>query len=199
MILQGFLRIINFSRYVISFLHSFSLGEGLLPPVQPLLLHMDNYTKTDLMQTAANSTYHSSLLHQLLYRKHVLEEEDVPGVSAQLPPYLSKDFFNIIKKVKTESPLSTSLTEKYWSRLRTEDCVTMELNIDKGRKEFRPCRAELASPTTDWSPSWSLCRQHGIPPDLSSFLWKMLLDLLCTQERLHKMVASPSPLCKLCK
>ena len=35
--------------------------------------------------------------------------------------------------------------------------------------------------------------------DLSSFLWKMLLDLLCTQERLHKMGASPSPLCKLCK
>ena len=27
----------------------------------------------------------------------------------------------------------------------------------------------------------------------------MLLDLLCTQERLHKMGASPSPLCKLCK
>ena len=27
----------------------------------------------------------------------------------------------------------------------------------------------------------------------------MLLDLLCTQERLHKMGASPFPLCKLCK
>ena len=27
----------------------------------------------------------------------------------------------------------------------------------------------------------------------------MLLDLLCTQERLHKMGTSPSPLCKLCK
>ena len=27
----------------------------------------------------------------------------------------------------------------------------------------------------------------------------MFLDLLCTQERLHKMGTSPSPLCKLCK
>ena len=81
-------------------------------------------TSPTFMKTAANPTYRSSKLHQLLYRKHVLEEEDVPGVPAQLPPYLSKDFFNIIKKVKTESPLSiTSLTEKDWSRLLTEDCV----------------------------------------------------------------------------
>ena len=35
-------------------------------------------------------------------------------------------------------------------------------------------------------------------PDMSSFLWKMLLDLLSTQQRLHRMGASPSPLCKLC-
>ena len=152
------------------------------------------------MQTAANPNFRSSLLHQLLYRKHVLDEDDVPGVPAQLPPYLSQDLFNIIKKVKNESPLNiTSLTEGDWSRLLTEDYVTMEFNFDSGRKEFRPCKAELACPTTDWSLSWSLCRQQGIPPDLSSFLWKMLLDLLCTQERLHKMGASPSPLCKLCK
>jgi hypothetical protein len=45
MILQGFLKIINFSRYVISFLYRFSLGGGLFPPVRPLLLHMDNYVK----------------------------------------------------------------------------------------------------------------------------------------------------------
>ena len=64
---------------------------------------------------------------------------------------------------------------------------------------YRPSRAELASPTTDWELSWLLSRQHGMPPDLSSFLWKMLLDLLSTQHRLHRMGASNSPLCKLCK
>ena len=125
------------------------------------------------MQTAANPTYRSSLLHQLLYRKHVLEEDDVPGLPAQLPPYLSQDLFNIIKKVKNESPLNiTSLTEGDWSRLLAEHYVTMEFNFDSGRKEFRPCKAELACPTTGWSLSWSLFRQQGIPSDLSSFLWK---------------------------
>ena len=78
-----------------------------------LHLHADSSQPYLLLQLAT-----------LLYRKHVLEDEDVPGVPAQLPPYFSQDFFNIIKKVKTESPLSiTSLTEKDWSRLLTEDCV----------------------------------------------------------------------------
>ena len=37
-----------------------------------------------------------------------------------------------------------------------------------------------------------------MPPELSSFVWKMLHNLLCTQERLHRMGASLTPLCKLC-
>ena len=64
---------------------------------------------------------------------------------------------------------------------------------------FRPSKAELASPGNDWELSWFLARQPGIPPELTSFLWKMLLNLLSTQQRLHRVGASVSPLCKLCK
>ena len=75
----------------------------------------------------------------------------------------------------------------------------MEANVDNELKQFRPCKAELASPTTDWTFSWSMCRQPGLSPELSSFLWKMMLDLLSTQQKLNKMGSTPSPLCKLCK
>ena len=151
------------------------------------------------MQTAANPAYRSNLLHNLLYRKYILEEDDVAGAPTQLPPYFTPELFAIIKKVKNESPLNiTTMSEKDWSRLLTEDHVTMEVNTESQIREFRPCKAELASPTTDWAVSWSLCRVKGMPPELSSFAWKLLLDLLCTQERLHKMGASQSPLCKLC-
>ena len=44
-----------------------------------------------------------------------------------------------------------------------------------------------------------MCRHPGLSPELSSFLWKMLLDLLSTQQKLNKMGSTPSPLCKLCK
>ena len=152
------------------------------------------------LQTAANPAYNSNLLHTLLYRKYVLDEEDVPGLPSQLPPYFSPDMFNTIKKVKNESPLNIiKMSERDWTRCLTEDFVTMEADNVNGHRVFHPSRAELASPSTDWDHSWLLCRQQGLPPDLSSFLWKMLLDLLCTQQRLHRVGASPSLMCKLCK
>ena len=72
-------------------------------------------------------------------------------------------------------------------------------NLDGNTREFHTFKAELASPSTHWSLSWSLCRQPGLSPELSSFLWKMLLDLLSTQQKLYKMGANLSPICKLCK
>ena len=57
------------------------------------------------LQTAANPAYISNLLHTLLYRKYVLEEDDVPGVPSQPPLYFSPDLFSIIRKV---NPLSMS-------------------------------------------------------------------------------------------
>ena len=152
------------------------------------------------LQTAANPAFQSNLLHTLLYRKYVLEEDDVPGAPAKLPPYLPLELFTIIRKVKTDTPLNVvTMSERDWSRLLTEDHVTMRVNPDSGVREFLPSRAEQTSPATDWELSWLLCRQQGLPPELSSFLWKLLLNLLCPQEKLHRMGVSPSPLCRLCK
>ena len=152
------------------------------------------------IQTAANPAYRSNLLHSLLYIKFVLEEDDVPGASTQVPPYFSQDFFDSIKRVKaaTSSSIAT-LSEGDLCKLLIEDNITMLENLDENTREFRPCKAELASPSTDWTLSWSLCRHPWLSPDLSSFLWKMLLDLLSTQKKLNKMGANLSPICKLCK
>ena len=91
------------------------------------------------------------------------------------------------------------MSEGDWTKLLTNEFITMELNNVTSTDQFRPSRAELASPTTDWTLSWSLCRQPGIPPDMTAFLWKMLHQLLGTQERLHRLGSSPSSICKLCK
>ena len=154
---------------------------------------------TTFLQSAANPAFQSNLLHTLLYRKHVLGEEDVPGVPAQLPPYFSLELFNTIKTVKNETPLNiVSMSERDWSRLLTEDYVTMKVHNVGEPREFCPSKPELLSPATDWVLSWSMCRQKGLSPDLSSFLWKLLHNLLCSQQRLHRMGVSPSPICKLC-
>ena len=121
----------------------------------------------------------------------------MPGV--QVPPYFSQDLFSLIRSAKTQTPLNIiTMSEKDWTRLLTEEHITMEINPVTGLSQYRPCKPELASPTTDWETVWSHCRLNGVPPDLASFLWKLLLNLLCTQEKLHKIHSVPSPLCKLC-
>ena len=107
-----------------------------------------------------------NLLHNLLFRKHVLGE-DVPE------PTPSISFSGTIW-VKEETPLNiVTMAEKDWTRLLTEDFLTMTAVSDSGQQQFTPCRAERASPTTDWTRCWSACRQPGIPPDLASFMWLM--------------------------
>ena len=151
------------------------------------------------LQTAANPSFRSNLLHNQMYRKHVLEEDDVPGAPNQPPPYFTRELFNIIKMVKSKySANIITMSEKDWTQILTKDFITMEVNQATNTSSFKACRAGLASPNTDWTHSWSLCRQPGIPPDMASFLWKMLHNLLGTQERLNRLGSSPTPTCKLC-
>ena len=74
----------------------------------------------------------------------------------------------------------------------------MENSMQTGLKVFRKCKPEIENPDTDWPVSWSLCRQKGVPPDLASFLWKLLLNILPTQERLPRMKISVIADCKHC-
>lgn len=152
---------------------------------------------TTFLQTAANPAFITNLLHSLLYKKFILGEE-VPCAPDPPPPYFSQEFFSIIRKAKEETPLNIiTMKEKDWVRLLTEEYITMEVDNVTGQQHLIPCRAELASPTTDWSLSWQACRQPGVPPDLASFLWRMLLNLLPTQAKLHRMGTIRSPLCKM--
>ena len=152
---------------------------------------------TTFLQTAANPKFQPNLLHNLLYRKHVLGE-DVPHAPDPPPPYLSIEFFTVIRKVMEDTPLNiVNMAEKDWTRLLTEDYITMLDMSDSGQQLFTPCRVEIASPATDWSRCWSACRQAGVPPDLASFLWLMMHDLLSTQSKLHRMGSTQSSICKM--
>ena len=152
---------------------------------------------TTFLQTAANPKFQENLLHNLLYRKHVLEE-DVPQAPDPPPPYLPLELFSIIRRVKDDTPLNViTMREKDWTRLLTEDFVTMLSVSDSGQQQFTPCKVEVASPSTDWTRCWAACRQPGIPPDLASFLWLMMHDLLSTQAKLHRMRTIQSPVCKM--
>ena len=114
------------------------------------LIHIESICKAKLttvfIQTAANPRFMESLLHNYLYRYHILEEHNLPN-----PPYYSETFFNSIKKVKNETTLNTvHMTMKQRYRYLLEENVTMKDVDEEGRKELVPCRIELGDPNINW-------------------------------------------------
>ena len=55
---------------------------------------------------------------------------------------------------------------------------------------------ELSSPNTDWENSWRLARLPGLGREHTSFLFRLLHQILPTQERLHRTKTDVNPVCK---
>ena len=147
------------------------------------------------LETAAIPKFRHSLLHSLLFRFHILEDQSIPDPG--FPPYYPPDFFATIKKVHTETPLNIlTMSTKQWVRHLTEDGLTMEMV--SGQPQYIPCRAEMSSPLNNWSISWRLSRLRGLGSDLCSFNFKLLHSLLVTRSRLHHLNQAASANCILC-
>ena len=84
-----------------------------------------------------------------------------------------------------------------WYRVLVEQEVTM-VNTDTARSEYIKSRAELASPETDWKESWRLARLKGLGSEASSFIWKMMHNILPTEQRLTRILPNSNPTCKFC-
>ena len=52
---------------------------------------------------------------------------------------------------------------------------------------LRPCRAEVKHPEIEWERVWKMAVTPGLPSQYLTFLWKMLHDLLPSQERLFRL------------
>ena len=59
------------------------------------------------------------------------------------------------------------------------------------------CRVERANQNVDWEHSWRLARLSGLGPENVSFLFKLLHQLLPTQERAARTKPGTSPNCRV--
>ena len=147
------------------------------------------------LETACMPKFRQSLYHQLLFRYHVLGDRSVenPG----LPPFYNEEFFSVIRQVQHETPLNVAqMTEKQWYKVLLEAKVTMVESED--RQVLIPCRAEVKNPEFDWISTWPKIRLPGLGAELTSFMFKVLHDLLPTQERVARTSQSVSGSCKFC-
>ena len=141
------------------------------------------------LETAGNPLFSQSLYHNILFRYHVLDEISIqdPG----FPPFYSKDFFLMIRQVHLNSPLNIfHMTEKMWYRLLLEDYCIMEDG------DYKKCRVERMIPNIEWERCWALARLPGLGPENISFLFKLLHQILPTQERVARTKPNTSPNCR---
>ena len=76
-----------------------------------------------------------------------------------------------------------------------EDNVTM-VDVEEQGKMYKPCRVELANPDYDWDISWRRITLKGLGPKMTSFLFKVVHQLLPTQERIARTNPRVSSTCK---
>jgi hypothetical protein len=149
------------------------------------------------METAANPKFTHSLYHTLLYRVYVLKDDSISNPPA-LPPYYSAGFFDIICKVKSDTPLNVcTMSTAQWYRVLVEMNITM-VEATGNMMQYKKTRTELASPATDWECSWRGARLKGLGSEATSFLWKLLHFLLPTEDRLSRILPNTPSNCKYC-
>ena len=150
------------------------------------------------LETAVNPKFIRNLYHQSLFQWHIENSRSLPNPG--LPPYYPESFFSQIKQVKEMGLLNIkTMDSASWYRVLLESSITHTVSAD-GVQVLKPCRIETKNPGIDWEKTWSLAVTPGLPSEQTSFLWKMIHDLLPTRERLFRLhmpdIANAS--CDLC-
>ena len=111
--------------------------------------------------------------------------------------YFRGDFFPAIKRIHA-SPLNIS-------RIRIKEIYRFlieEVTMDHGRPNastLLPLSVELAHPSNQWDKTWSMARQSMLGPNLTTFLFKMLHQILPTADRVARILPNKSPYCTRCR
>ena len=115
-----------------------------------------------------------------------------------LTNYYDQNFFNTIRHYYGKANVNIAMMSiKQWYTVLLNDNVLMTPITDSAPSSPIPCRVELQSPSCDWTNTWRLCRLKGLGSELTSFLFKLLHQLLPTQERISRIGKTDST-CLLC-
>ena len=165
-------------------------GLGLYHVEQRALAHLVN----SFLETACNPKFRRNQFHEALFKSYVLDDT---SSKPDIQSYFKGDIFPAIKRIN-DSPLNVgNLKLKDVYRFLIEE-TTMSVDA-AGFQKLLPLRAELAEPGQLWDVSWELARQSKLGPGLTTFLFKLLHQILPTAVRVSRILPNQSPFCQRCK
>ena len=150
------------------------------------------YLIKTFLELAANPAYVDSLYLNILYRAYVLKENDS---TPHLPPYYNKHFFDTIIQAKNAGYNIVTMTVKQWYSFLVEQDLTMEPGNLQVRT-LRPCRVERMYSEVQWENVWANVRMSALGNCSKAFAWKLVHDLLPTEEKLSAAVKNFQSGCK---
>ena len=149
------------------------------------------------LETAINPNFSHNGYHVALFKWYVEGKRDI--IKPAQPPYYNDQFFKTIRKTRDEGLLDIrTMTTSMWYRVLIEENIT-HTSVN-GKHELIPCRIESLQPSLEWPNIWSLVRTRGLSPQLSSFTWKTIHNLVPSPARLFQINFSnvKSNICQLC-
>ena len=112
--------------------------------------------------------------------------------------YYDHNFFETIRYYfETGTHNISTMSIKQWYQVLLYDKVLKTPGTDSAPPSLIKCRVELESPSCDWNNSWRLCRLKGLSGEMTSFLFKLLHQLLPTQDRTCR-IGKTGSLCNIC-
>ena len=150
------------------------------------------YLIRTFMELAANSNYHQSPFLSRLYRVHILQE-DTPCPPS--PSYYSNHFYQYILSAKNDGKNIIDMTTKQWYHYLIDKELLKEIK-ENGTEIYCLCRSERLFPNIDWRTTWGKIRYPFLSSNTATFLWKLLHELLPTEERLSMTVGNIPSTCR---
>jgi hypothetical protein len=99
------------------------------------------------LETSVHPSFQHSLLHSLLYRKYVFEDDSL-YTPPTMPPYYSVSFFQTIQNAKENTPLNvTTMTTAQLYRYIIEEELTMTM-LESNTMGYIKSRVELSVPSS---------------------------------------------------
>ena len=141
---------------------------------------------------AANSKFIGSQYLSILFRSKI-QNEEIP--CPPLPPYYSESFFTTIRKAKDSGYNIVTMSTRQWYRYLVNDDILKTVQED-GTLSNRLCRSERLYPEVDWVKTWSKVRFSFFSSSTMSFLFKLLHDILPTEERLNQTIGNNEAICR---
>ena len=151
------------------------------------LIHIKYRAMAELIKsfidTAINPKFIRNIYHNALYKWNVEENRNItnPGKS----PFYSVEFFNAIKTIRMEHLSLCKLSVGMWYRELMKSHFLTERD-ENGFIFPILSKLELRNPGVNWEFIWSLVNHSSVESDDNSFAFRLLHNLLSTQENVVK-------------